>query len=165
MGRDYDKSKKTAPPFNVGDLVMLNGKNVRTRRAAKKLDAKLFRPFRVVKLIDRSGMSVELELPKRWCIYNVFHTSLLEPYRASVKGLHPPPVAVTDRSYVDRFGMDHEVGYDVDGQQVLEDFEVEEIMGSKYSTGRKKVVYLIKWKGYPEQSEWTEEPLDRKSVV
>ena len=38
MGRYYDKSKKTAPPFKAGDLVMLNGKNVRTRRAAKKLE-------------------------------------------------------------------------------------------------------------------------------
>ena len=70
------------------------------------------------------------------------------------------PIAVTDRNYVDRFGIEHEVGYDVDGQQVLEDFEVEEIMGSEYSTGRKKVLNLIKWKGYPEQSEWTEEPLE-----
>ena len=58
MGRCYDKSKKTTPPFKVGELVMLNGKNVRTRRAAEKLDAKLFRPFKVVKLVDRSRMSV-----------------------------------------------------------------------------------------------------------
>ena len=46
------------------------------------------------------------------------------------------------------------------GQQVVEDFEVEEIMGSEYSTGRKKVLYVIKWTGYPEQSAWTEEPLE-----
>ena len=105
-------------------------------------------------------MSVELELPKRWRVHNVFHTSLLVPYRASAKGLHPPRIAVTDRSYVDRFGIEHEVGYDVDGQQVLEDFEVEAIMGSVYSTGSKQVLYLIKWTGYPEQSEWTEEPLE-----
>ena len=50
--------------------------------------------------------------------------------------------------------------YDVDGQQVLEDFEVEEIMGSENSTGRKNVLYRIKWTGYPEQSEWTEEPFE-----
>ena len=99
-------------------------------------------------------------MPKRWRVYNVFHTSLLEPYHASAKGLHPPPIAVTDRSYVDWFGMEHDVGYDMDGQQVLEDFEVEEIMGSEYSTGRKKVLYLIKWTGYPAQSEWTAEPLE-----
>ena len=89
MGRYYDKSKKTTPPFKAGDLVMLNGKNVRTWKAAKKLDAKLFGLFKVVKLEDRSGMSVELELPKYWRVHNVFHTtSLLEPYRASAKGLH-----------------------------------------------------------------------------
>ena len=140
--------------------MMLNSKNVRTQRAVKRLDVKLFGPFKVVKLVDRSGMSVELELPKRWCVHNMFHTSLLEPYCASAQGLHPPPIAITDRSYVDRIGMEHEVGYDVNGQQVLEDFEVEEIMGSEYSTGRKKVLYLIKWTGYPEQSVRTEEPLE-----
>ena len=90
----------------------------------------------------------------------MFHTSLLESYRASAKGLHPPPIAVSDRNYVDRFSIEHEVGCDVDGQQVLDNFQVEEIMGSKYSTARKKVLYLIKWKGYPKESEWTEQPLD-----
>ena len=35
MGRYYDKSKKTAPPFKAGDLVMFDGKNVRTQRVAK----------------------------------------------------------------------------------------------------------------------------------
>ena len=48
----------------------------------------------------------------------------------------------------------------MDGQQVLEDFEVEEIMGSHYNADNKKVFYLIKWKGYDEESEWTEEPLE-----
>ena len=76
MGGYYDKSKKTAPPCKAGIQVMLNGKNVRTRRAAKILDAKLFGPFKVVKLVDRSGMSIELELPKRWHVHTVFHSSL-----------------------------------------------------------------------------------------
>src|SRR6266699_1111101 len=91
MSRYYDRSHKDAPPYSVGDLVRLNGKHIRTRRAAKKLDAKLFGPFKVTKLVDKSGMSVELELPKRWRVHNVFHTSLLEPYRSSVKGLRDEP--------------------------------------------------------------------------
>ena len=33
-------------------------------------------------------------------------------------------------------------------------------MGFEYSTGRKKVLYLVKWTGYPEPSEWSEEPLE-----
>ena len=56
--------------------------------------------------------------------------------------------------------MEYEVGYDMEGQQDLEDLEVEEIIRSKYSSGRMNVLYLIKWQGYPEQSEWTEQPLE-----
>ena len=84
----------------------------------------------------------------------------MEPYRSSVRGLRDEPIAVTDHRYVDRLGEEHEVGYDVEGNQVLEDFEVDEILGSYYNTERKKVLYLIKWKGYEEESEWTEEPLE-----
>ena len=36
MGKDYDSSRKEAHPYSVGDLVMLNVKNIRTRRAAKE---------------------------------------------------------------------------------------------------------------------------------
>ena len=160
MGKYYDRARKEPPPYSVGDLVMLNGKHIRTRRAAKKLDAKLFGPFKVKKLVGPEGQSVELELPSRWRVHNVFHTSLVEPYRSSGRGLRDEPIAVTDSGYVDRLGVTHEVGYDVEGNQVLEDFEVEEIMGSHYNAEGNKVLYLIKWKGYPEESEWTEEPLE-----
>ena len=44
---------------------MLNGKYIRTRQAAKKLDAKLLGPFKVKKLVGPEGQSVELELPSR----------------------------------------------------------------------------------------------------
>ena len=64
MGRYYDHSKRDAPQYVVGDLVMLNGKNIRTCSVAKKLDTKLFEPFKVTKLVDKSGTSVELELSK-----------------------------------------------------------------------------------------------------
>ena len=103
---------------------------------------------------------MELELPQRWRVHNVFHTSLIEPYRTSVRGLRDEPIAVADSGYVDGLGVTHEVGFDVEGNQVLEDYEVEEIMGFHYNAERKKVLYLIKWKGYLEESEWTEEPLE-----
>ena len=163
MGKYYDRSRKDAPPYSAGDLVMLNGKKIRTWRAAKKLDAKLFGRFKVVRLLGQGGQSVELELPQRWRVHNILHTSLIEPYRTSVRGLWDEPNAVTDSGYVDRLGVTHEVGYDVEGNQVLEDFEVEEIMGSHYNAERKMVLYLIKWKGYLEESEWTEEPLEHLS--
>ncbi|KAF8246582.1 S-adenosyl-L-methionine-dependent methyltransferase [Wilcoxina mikolae CBS 423.85] len=33
-------------------------------------------------------------------------------------------------------------------------------MGSQYSKERKKVLYLVKWKGYPDEADWTEEPYE-----
>ena len=98
---------------------MLNGKNIRTRRAAKKLDAKLFGMFKVVRLVGQGGESVEWYLAKRWRVHNIFHTSLIEPYRTSVRRLRDEPIAVTDSGYVDRLGVTHAVGYDVEGNQVL----------------------------------------------
>ena len=100
MGHYYDKSKKTALPCETDDLVMLNGKYGRTRRAAKEPDAQLLGPFKVIKLVDRSGMLVVLVLPKHWHVYNVLHITLLEPYHTSAKGLHPLPIYITDSRYV-----------------------------------------------------------------
>ena len=160
MVKYYDPSRKESPLYSVEDLVMLNCKNIRMRRAAKKLDAKLFGLFNVVRLVGQGQQSVELELPQRWRVHNIFHTSLIEPYRTSVRRLRDEPITVTDSGYVNRLGVTHEVGYDVECNQVLEDFEGEEIMGSHYNAERKKVLYLIKWKGYLEESEWTEEPLE-----
>ena len=50
-----------------------------------------------------------------------------------------------DMSFIDRSGVEHEIGYDVDGQRVYEgSFNVDEIMGSQYNSKKKKVLYLIK---------------------
>ena len=92
LGKYYDRSRKAAPPYSVGDLFMLNGKNKRTWRAAKKLDAKLFGMFKVVRLVGRAGHSVELELPQHWRVHNKFHTSLIEPYHTSIRGLGINPL-------------------------------------------------------------------------
>ena len=150
MGKYYDHSRKVAPPYSVGDLVLLNGKNIMTWQAAKQLNAKLFGQFKVVRLVGQGGQLVELELPQHWRVYNIFHTSLNEPYCTSVRGLWDESNEVTDSGHVDRLVVTYEVGYDVKGNQVFEDFEVEEIMGSHYNAEWKKVLYLIKWKGYSE---------------
>ena len=88
------------------------------------MEAKLFGPFKVKKLVGPDGQSVELELPSRWRVHNVFHTLLVEPYHSSGRGHRNEPIAVTDSGYVDRLGVTHEVGYDVEGNQVLKDFKV-----------------------------------------
>ena len=79
MVKYYDRIRKEPPLYGVSNPVMLNGKYIRTWQAAKMLDARLFRPFKVKKLVGPEGQYVQLELPSRWRVYNVFYTSLLEP--------------------------------------------------------------------------------------
>ena len=60
MGKYNNRPRKEPPPYSVGDLVMKNGKHhIRMRRAAKKLDVKLFAQFKVKKLVGPEGQSVE----------------------------------------------------------------------------------------------------------
>ena len=68
------------PSYEIGDLVMLNAKNIRTKRPTKKLAPKIYGPFRILEKIG--FRSFRLELQTRWRIHNVFHVSLLEPYQA-----------------------------------------------------------------------------------
>jgi hypothetical protein len=57
---------------------MLDGRHIKTKRACKKLDAKLYGPFRILSVGRRT---VKLDLPPRWGIHPTFHISLIEPYR------------------------------------------------------------------------------------
>ena len=68
---------------------MLNARNIKTKRLAKKLDKKMFGPFRISKVISPNAM--RLTLPTKWRIYNSFYISLLEPYRTSRSRTAPDP--------------------------------------------------------------------------
>jgi hypothetical protein len=59
-GRCWDRSKKEPAKYEVGDLVMLAGINLKTRRPSKKLDNKLHRPFQVEKGITLTVIQVIL---------------------------------------------------------------------------------------------------------
>jgi hypothetical protein len=48
----------------------------------------------------------------------------------------------------------NELGNNLDGYEYDTDYEVDEIMGSQYSKERKRIVYLVKWKGYPDEADW-----------
>ena len=109
---------------------MLSGKNVRTWRAAKELDAKLFGPFKVVKLVA----GVERRLSWSYRSNGSYIMSSTPRYwnRALAKYLRPPPTVIaerkvdkrckSDKSFIDRSGVKHEVGYGVDGQRICEGF-------------------------------------------
>jgi len=81
MRRYTDPGRKPPPAYQVGDLVMLSGRNIKTRCPSKKMDHKNHGPFQVEKIIK--PLAVRLTLPQKWKIHDVFHVSLLEPYRTS----------------------------------------------------------------------------------
>jgi len=144
-----DPTRKEPPAYQVGDLVMLSGRNIRTRRPSKKLDYKSHGPFQIEKIV--SPLAVFLTLPWKWTIHNVFHVSLLEPYRTSEHRAKPDPSRVLREA---------------DDIEQSEEYDVEEVM-SLFDRGRgnnKRVLYLDKWLDYPEREDWTDEPFDNFSV-
>ena len=144
--RQYtDPTWMEPPAYQVGDLVMLNGCNIKTRCPSKKLDHKNHGPFQVEKIV--SPLAVRLTLPQKWKIHNVFQVSLLEPYRISEHRAPPDPSKVLREA---------------DDIEQSEEYNVDEVM-SLVECGRgnkKRILYLVKWLDYPERKDWTEEPFD-----
>jgi len=146
MRRYTDPSRKPPPAYQVKDLVMLSGRNIRTRRPSKKMDHKNHGPFQIEKII--SPLAVRLTLPRKWKIHNVFHVSLLEPYRTSEYRAPPDPAKILREA---------------DDIEQSDEYDVEEVEASREDgrENRKRILYLVKWLGYDER---TEEPYDNFSV-
>ena len=79
MAKYFDAKRQEPPGFKKGDKVMLDGRNLRTKRPSKKLDHKLYGPFKIIELIG--NRAARLQLPPSMKCHNVFHFALLEPYR------------------------------------------------------------------------------------
>jgi len=144
MRRYTDPGRKPPPAYQVGDLVMLSGRNIKTRRPSKKMDHKNHGPFQVEKII--SPLVVRLTLPRKWKIHNVFHVSLLEPYRTSEHRAPPDPSKILREA---------------DDIEQSEEYDVDEVVSSR-KQGR-RILYLVKWLDYPDRKDWTEEPFDNFS--
>jgi hypothetical protein len=148
MGKYYDLHRKEAPMYRVGDKVMLDMRNIKTRRPTRKFDHKKQGPFVITKVISRSA--VRLELPRRWKIHDSFHVSLLEPYRdASIPGqAQPSPDDVL-----------RDAGELAEGQDAFsDDFTPEAIVRSE-RRGR-TIEYLVRWEGFPLEKDYTWEPVE-----
>ena len=110
----HDEKRQPAPEYVIledvtqgrakkADRVMLNRKNLRTKRPMEKLDHKIFGPFGVKR--KAGSRAYEVELPERWDIHPVFHVSLLEPYREDPVGrpqkiIPTPDIVDNEPSYL-----------------------------------------------------------------
>ena len=65
--------------YQLGDRVWLEGRNLTTTHPTAKLAPRRYGPFPITRVISRT--SYQLKLPPQWKIHNVFHATLLTPYR------------------------------------------------------------------------------------
>jgi hypothetical protein len=133
----YNQDKEQQPEYNIGDKVWLLRRFITTKRPSSKLDYTRLGPFKIVNKIGTRAF--KLELPNTMKIHPVFHVSLLEPFIVNTipRRILPPPVPI-----------------EVDG---IKEYEVEKVLNSRIR--RKKLEYLVDWKGY-DISERTWEPLE-----
>ena len=66
-------------PYQLGDKVWLEGRNLTTTHPTVKLAPKRYSPFPVTRVILHT--SYQIKLPPQWKIHNVFHATLLTPYK------------------------------------------------------------------------------------
>jgi hypothetical protein len=132
MSKYYNKKRKSIEGFKKGDLVVLNGKNIRSKGPCRKLEDKIYGPFEV-EAAAHNGRYYKLKLPTSWKIHPTFNVSVLEKYR----GKNP------EREVV-------EIESDDAG------WKMESIIASGPSNDdASKHVYLVKWEGYlHEENTW-----------
>jgi len=121
--------------FEIGQKVWLEGKNIKRPYDSPKLSPKQYGPFRVVAKI--SPVAYKLQIPATWQVHDVFHASLLTPYKETVEHgknfLEPPPDII-------------------EGE---EEWEVEQILDKRIFGRSKKLQFLVRWKGYsPAHDQW-----------
>jgi hypothetical protein len=123
--------------YRPGEQVWLEATHLKIHHQKTKLKPKRYGPFKIIREI--SPVVYQLRLPVAWRIHDVFHASLLLPYRETTAhgpNFSRPPLELIDRE---------------------EEYQVECIMGHRNMGRGKKLQYLIKWKGYPD-SDNTWEP-------
>ena len=131
----WAKAKQEGRRFQIGDLVWLEGRNLKTDQPSVKLAAKRYGPFPVAQVL--SPVTYQLTLPTQWKIHPVFHVDLLTPYKETAfhgtNYTRPPPDLI-------------------EGE---EEYEVEQILDSRVRGCQRQIQYLVKWVGYPDSdNQW-----------
>jgi hypothetical protein len=116
------------PKYKEGNLVWLEGKNLRINQPTAKLAPRRPGPFKVIQVM--SAVNYRLELPTQWSIHPMFHIDLLTPYKETI--MHSPNFTRPTPELID-------------GE---EEYSVEKILESRWFGRRRRLQYLVKWEGY-----------------
>ena len=115
-------------PYQKGDKVWLEGRNLTTTHPSSKLAPRRYGPFPITRVVSRT--SYQLGLPPQWKIHNVFHATLLTPYKETTLNGQSYQEPVPDL---------------INGQP---EWEVELIL--KVRRRRNQLQFLVRWKGFSE---------------
>ena len=66
-------------PYSLGNKVWLEARNLKTSHPSPKLAPRRYGPFVVTSVVSQT--SFHLKLPPQWKVHNIFHASLLTPYK------------------------------------------------------------------------------------
>lgn len=125
--RMAERQRSGWKPFQIGEKVWLEGRNLNIPYVSRKLAPKREGPFIIIG--KRGSLAYQLELPPQWRVHDVFHVSLLSRFHETkVHGpsyARPPPENIAGEA----------------------EHEVEAIVGHRGSKSRRQ--YLVKWAGYP----------------
>lgn len=124
MKEQYERNKKAAHSFNVGDLVWLASKDIKIHQPSPKLGPRQLGPYEVLERIR--DLDYRLKLPPSMKVHPVFHVNRLSPYRDNGLDKPPPPDSV-----------------EIEGE---EEYKVEKITDSRIY--RRKLQYRVLWKGF-----------------
>ena len=132
-----DKKRRDVQ-LEEGQSVLLSTKNIRYRGpGTRKMMPKWIGPYTIAKRIG--AVAYKLRLPDNLRIHDVFHVSLLKPYRSDGT-VKPPPAELLPPE--------------------ADEFEVEMLLGHRDKKVKKKNFreYLVQWTGYePEHNTWEPE--------
>ena len=137
-----NRRRHPAPEFRVGDMVMLDARNIKTTRPNKSLDHKNLGPFEITRVINNSAYELRL-LPSMEGIFPVFHPWLLHLDNSDPlpgQRIDPPPPVMIDEE-----GEEH---WDV--QEVL-DSRVDRRKNDPLTGKRGCLMYKVRYTGYDEE--------------
>jgi hypothetical protein len=97
--------------YKLGEQVWLEATHLKIHHQKMKLKPKQYGPFKIIKEI--SPVAYQLRLPVAWGIHDVFHASLLSPYRKTTAHgpnfSQPPPELVDgEEEYQVEHIMEHQ---------------------------------------------------------